>query len=110
MNSPRVREPLFPFENSYFLVLQSFLALLSDSVPVSVREGEMMRFDKGLSFFKSNAAWKSKKAQKYGEQSSRKNLDTIVAAESLFKGTVVDFGSDLHFGGGNYARYDCTIS
>lgn len=108
---PSVKGTSFLLENSYFIVLQSFFTLfLPNSVPVSVREGEKMSIEEVLSFFDGNAAWKNQEAQRgFLEQVSRQGLDTIVAAESLFKGTVVDFDL-LHSGGGNYGQYSCTIS
>ncbi len=104
---PKTEELSFLREGSYFSKVQnSSTSPLSHSVPVSVREGEKMSIDEVLGFFDRNAAWKDQKAQReFLEQTSRKDLDTIFVAESLFKGTVVDFGTvNLSSGGGSYAN------
>ena len=110
---PMTEEQTFLCEGSYFLKVQSSSTPpLSHSVPVSVREGEKMSIDEVLSFFDHNAALKDQKAQReFLEQASRKNLDTIFVAESLFRGTVVDFGTaNLSSGGGSYANCGFAIN
>ncbi|MBU7044927.1 MAG: hypothetical protein HXS54_00705 [Theionarchaea archaeon] len=71
-----------------------------------------MSIDEVLGFFDCNAAWKDQKTQReFLEQTSRKDLDTILVAESLFKGTVVDFGTaNLSSGGGSYANCGFAIN
>ncbi|MBU7016048.1 MAG: hypothetical protein HXS44_00960 [Theionarchaea archaeon] len=70
-----------------------------------------MSIDEVLGFFGRNAALKDQKTQReFLERKSRKDLDTIFAAESLFKGTVVDFSLDLSPGGGNHANNGFAIS
>ena len=109
---PMTEELFFLFEGSYFLKVQSsFTPPLSHSVPVSVREGEKMSIDEVLCFFGRNAAWKDQKAQRKFLEFSKQELDTIFAADSLFRGTVVDFcDSDLHSGGGSYAKYGSAVN
>ena len=94
-------------EKGYFSILLSFFPPFSQgSVPVSVQGGVKMSLDSFLGFFDRNAAWRDQKVQReFMEQVSRQDLDTIFVAESLFKGTVVDFGSvDLSSRGDNYAN------
>lgn len=106
------KEVFFLFGKGYLLELMRFLAFLApNSVPVSVREGEKMSIDEVLSFFDGNAAWKYQKAQKFLEKIPKQKLDTIFAAESLFKGTVLDFGDfDSHSRGGSYAEYNFAVN
>lgn len=56
-----------------------------------------------LSFFDRDMTWKNEEAQKFLEEISRKELDPIFAAESLFKETVLDSGT-LPYSGGWRAR------
>jgi len=105
------KEVFFLFEKGYLVGLMSSLAFfVPDSVPVSVREGEKMGIDEVVSFFDLNAAWRDQKAKGFLETSSKRELDTILATESLFKGTVVDFGLSSHSGGGSYANGSFTIN
>lgn len=69
-----------------------------------------MKQDENLGFFDCTMARKNQKAQKFSEPGSRHGLDTVVAAESLFKGTVVNPNRGVHFGGGNYAQNDSTTN
>lgn len=110
--SADTKKVFFLFEKGYPSVLIcSFAFLAPDSVPVSVREGEKMSIDEIVSFFDGNAAWKCQKAQGFLETGSRQELDTIFATESLFKGTVVDFGDlSSHSGGGSYANYSFAVN
>ena len=112
IRKPMIEELSFLCKVNYFSEFQSSLTPpLSYSVPVSVREGEKMSIDEVLGFFDRNAACKDQKTHKeFSEQASRKDLDTIFAAESLFKGTVVDFRLDLSFGGGNHANNGFAIN
>ena len=74
----------------------------SGSVPVSIQGGVKMSTDEFLSFFDRSITWKGQKTQFL--EMSKHELDTICAADSLFKGTVVDFGDfGSRSGGGNYA-------
>ncbi len=100
------RETFSPHEKGYFLVLTSFLTFLSDSVPVSIQGGVKMSINEILGFFDCIKARIDQKAQKKSlEIVSRQELDIIFVAESLFRGTVVDFGDfGSHSRGGNYAR------
>jgi hypothetical protein len=92
-------------------LLSSLTILLSSSVPVSVREGEKMSIDEVLNFFDPNAAWKDQRIQgEFLERTSGQTLDTIFVAESLFRGTVLDFGSNSHSGGRYYANNSFTTS
>jgi prepilin-type processing-associated H-X9-DG protein len=113
LESVRTREEFLLCKKSYFSIFTGFLTLfLSDSVPVSIQGGVKMSIDEFLSFFDGSATWNNQKAQKeFLEMISRRELDTIYATESLFKGTVVDFGDlDSHSGGGNYAYNDFSVS
>ncbi len=111
---PEVEDEFFLCRRSYFLILTRFFVLLPSgySVPVSVQGGVKMSIvkmsiDEVLSFFDSME--KSQGAQEFLEH-SRQDFDTIFAAESLFKGTVLDFDVGMHSGGGNYARHDSAIN
>ncbi len=107
-----IEEVFLPSSMEYFTILLGFLTLSysQNSVPVSTKGGVEMSIDEVLSFLDSSAAWRNQKALRFGI-SSRKDLDTICAAESLFKGTVVDFDDmDMHSGGWNYAKHDVSVS
>ena len=100
-------------EKGYLSVLLSFFPPFSHgSVPVSVQGGVKMSLDSFLGFFDRNAAWRDQKAQReFMEQVSRQDLDTIFVAESLFRGTVVDFvGVDLSSRGGSHANNGFAIN
>ncbi len=58
-----------------------------------------MSIDEVLSFFDQDMTWKNQEAHKFLEEVSRKELDPIFAAESLFKETVLDSGTILYSGG-----------
>lgn len=62
-----------------------------------------MSLDEVFGFFGSSVTWKRLKVWSVLEHVTRQELDPIFAVETLFKGTVVDFRSDLHSGGGSYA-------
>jgi hypothetical protein len=81
-------------------------------VLVSVQGGVKMSIDEFLGFFDGSATWNNQKAQKeFLGIVSRRELDTIYATESLFRGTVIDFGDlSSHFGGGSYANNSYTVS
>lgn len=110
---PRTENPTPPLGEACFTAFISYFAFLPrHSVPVSIQGGAKMSIDEFLSFFDCNLAWRDQKTRKeYSEQISRKELDTILAADSLFRGTVVDFSnSDSSFRGGNYATYDFAVN
>ncbi|KYK36432.1 MAG: hypothetical protein AYK19_08610 [Theionarchaea archaeon DG-70-1] len=105
------KEVFFLFEKGYLRGLISSLAFfVLDSVPVSVREGEKMSLNEVLGFFDLNAAWRDQRAKGFLETSSKRELDTILATESLFKGTVVDFDLGSHSGGGSYANNSFAVN
>lgn len=86
------KDVFLPFKKRVSLgFMRSFLFLSHGSVLVSVREGEKMSGDEVT-------------------EGSRQELDTICAAKSLFKGTVVDFDSGSHSGGEPYAHYNITVN
>ena len=99
-------------KSDFSFFIDFFTFLLSDSVPVSIQGGVKMSIDEFLSFFDRNKAWRDQEAQRWiFETISRDELDTIFAADSLFKGTIVDFGDlVLHSGGGNYANTSIAAS
>lgn len=78
-----------------------------NSVPVSVQGGVKMKMsiDEFMDFFDLTMARRDQEVYlRFLDMNSRQELDIICTVESLFKGTVVDFGSsDLHSGGGNHA-------
>lgn len=106
------RETFSPREKGYFLVFRSFFTFLSDLVPVSVQGGVKMSINEILGIFDYNKARIDQKAQKKSiEIVSRQELDIIFVAESLFRGTVVDFGDfGSYSGGGNYAKHDFAVN
>lgn len=91
---------------SYFLILTRFFVLLPSgySVPVSVQGGVKMNVDEVLSFFDSIE--KSQGAQEFLEHSGRE-FDIIFAAESLFRGTVLDFEVGSYSGGAELCKPFC---
>jgi hypothetical protein len=108
-SNPKEKSSLFGKGSPFVLWKLSCLLL---AVPVSIRGGVKMRIDRFSSFFDYNAAWRNQKAQtEFFEQPSKKDLDTIFATESLFKGTIVDF-SDLgsYSGGVNCAKHCSAIN
>lgn len=99
--------------SSCFLVLPEFFTrlFLEDSVPVSIQGGVKMSIDEFMSFLDRNKAWVGLKAERHLEKNPRKGLDTIFATESLFRGSVVDFGElGSHSGGGSYADNGLTFN
>jgi hypothetical protein len=102
------REEVWVFGSISFAVLicQGFPTL--KSVPLSVQGGVKMKMsiDEFLDFFDLATARADQKVRpRFLDMNSRQDLDTICTADSLFRGTVVDFnGLDSHFGGGNNAR------
>lgn len=75
------------------------VTLFYHAVPVSVQGGGKMSLYEVLSFFDQDITWKNQEAQKFLEEVSRKELDPIFAAESLFKETVLDSGTIPYSGG-----------
>lgn len=105
--TPSAREISLLDENGCFLVLFGLSALLrtQSSVPVSVQGGVKMSIDEFLSFFDRKTAWRDQEAEEFLRKVPRKDLDTIFATESLFRGTVLDFKNlSSHSGGGSYAN------
>ena len=100
-------------KREFFSVLLNFSFFLIPhiSVPVSIQGGVKMSIDEFMSFLDRNTAWVDLKAERFLEKHPGKGLDTIFAAESLFKGSVVDFGDlSSHSGGGNYASNGFAIN
>ncbi len=63
-----------------------------------------MSTERFLSFLEYNGTWKAKGIEEgFPGYMPKQELDIIFAAESLFKGTVIDFCVDIHSGGGNHA-------
>ncbi len=93
---------------------QSFSAFPRPQISVSVsNQGgvKMSSINEVLSFFDHTLAWRDQEAEEFLEKVSRQNLDTISVTESLFKGTVVDFGDlNLHSGGGSYANSEFAVN
>jgi len=105
--APNTMETFLLGSCSYFETSQSFSIFLRShiSVSVSIQGGvKMSSIDEVLGFFDHKLAWRDQEAEEFLKKVSRQNLDTISVAESLFKGTVVDFGDlSSHSGGGSYA-------
>jgi hypothetical protein len=104
-------------KDEHFLILSSIFTLFSGiSVPVSSQGGvkmEMkMSIDEFLGFFDFNMTRMNQKTRrKFLERVSRQELDTIHATESLFRGTVVDFGDLVsHSGGVNNAKHNFAVN
>jgi hypothetical protein len=68
-----------------------------------------MRVEEGLSFFDCCVTLKCPIVRDFLGHVT-KGLDTILATENLFKGTVVDFESDLQGGGGSFANNSFAIT
>ena len=88
--------------------LYCFASPMLNSVLVSFQGGVKMKMsmDEFLDFFDLTVAPRDQEVRRgFLDMNSRQELDIICTTESLFKGTIVDFCcSDLHSGGGNYAR------
>lgn len=97
------KEELLFYREGDCVVLLWVPTFSSNSVLVSIQGGVKMSTDEFLSFFDRTITWGGQKTQFL--EMSKRELDTICAAGSLFKGTVVDFGDFCsHSGGGNYAN------
>jgi hypothetical protein len=104
-------------KDEQFLILSSIFTLLSGtSVPVSIQGGVKMKMkmsiDEFLGFFDFNTTRMNQKTRrKFLERVSRRELDTIHTADSLFRGTVVDFGDLVsHSGGVTNAKHDFAVN
>ncbi|MBU6998572.1 MAG: hypothetical protein HXS41_01635 [Theionarchaea archaeon] len=85
-----------------------------ESVPLSVQGGVKMKMsiDEFLDFLDLATACIDQKIHPgFLDINSRQDLDTICTADSLFRGTVVDFyGLSSRSGGGNNARDYSAVS
>jgi hypothetical protein len=83
-------------------------------VPLSVQGGVKMKMsiDEFLDFFDLAMARADQEIRpRFLDMNSRQDLDTICTADSLFRGTVVDFnGLNSHSGGGNNAKDYSAVS
>jgi hypothetical protein len=103
-----IRETVRVFRSASSVVSYCLVFPTLKSVPLSVQGGVKMKtsIDEFLDFFDLAMARRGQEVHsRFLDIYSRQELDTICTADSLFRGTVVDFNRlNWHSGGGNNAK------